>query len=59
MGKVYERSSERFSEITFETSKVISMLKEAGFSDIRTFEDMTFAEPNDKTERITFCCVKE
>ncbi len=59
VGKVYERSSERFSEITFETSKVVSMLKEAGFSDIRTFEDMTFDEPNNKTERITFCCVKE
>ncbi len=59
VGKVYERSSERFSEITFETDKVISMLKESGFGNIKAFEDMTFNEPNDKTERITFCCVKE
>ncbi len=59
VGKVYERSSERFSEITFETDTVISMLKESGFGNIKAFEDMTFNEPNDKTERITFCCVKE
>ncbi len=59
VGKVYERSSERFSEITFETDTVISMLKESGFGNIKAFEDMTFNEPNNKTERITFCCVKE
>ncbi len=59
VGKVYERSSERFSEITLDTDKVISMLKESGFVNIKAFEDMTLNEPNDKTERITFCCVKE
>ena len=56
---LYERSSERFSEITLDNDKVISMLKESGFKDIRLFDDMSFNEPNETTERITYCCVKE
>ncbi|MDO4460127.1 MAG: class I SAM-dependent methyltransferase [Clostridia bacterium] len=56
--KLYDRSSERFSEITYETDFITDLLRKAGFDEIEVFDDMTFEPQKEKSERITFCCRK-
>lgn len=59
MGKYYERSSERFSEITLPQDKVVEMLLKAGFCDIEVFDDMGFEMPSETSQRLVFVAKKK
>ena len=57
-GNLYRKSSEHFSEITFDLSVITEMLKASGFIQIEIYDDMSFSPPNNKSERVVFCCKK-
>ncbi len=54
----YERSCESFSEITFPLKEVEQMLVNSGFKLIDIFEDMSFNEVSDNTEKAMFIAQK-
>ena len=57
-GNLYERQSERFAEITFETDVIESLLKECGFKDVYVYDDMTFDTPKQDSQRVLFVAKK-
>ncbi len=56
--KLYERESEHFSEITFNTDVIRSLLLECGFKDVHIYDDMSFNTPAAKSQRVVFVAVK-
>lgn len=53
-GDVYRRSSECFSERAYSTEKLVSWLEEAGMETVAVYGAMTFAPPEEQTDRIVF-----
>ena len=51
-GKVYSRSKEHFSEISFEPNILKDILFEAGFKAVEIFDDLSFDSPKEDTQRI-------
>lgn len=57
-GEVYERYSEDFSERAYTEKELKSILLEYGFETIGIFEDLSFENPKEDTERIFFVARK-
>jgi ubiquinone/menaquinone biosynthesis C-methylase UbiE len=57
-GNAYYRSSEHFYERAYSTELIISMLAKVGLEVVGLFDDLTFDEPNDKTERTIVAAIK-
>lgn len=58
-GKLYHRSSEHFSEYAYEIDVVGGWLKAAGFSLVTLFDELTFQEPGEHSQRVVFAAKKE
>ncbi|HEX3038448.1 MAG TPA: methyltransferase domain-containing protein [Oscillospiraceae bacterium] len=56
--EVYHRSSEHFYERAYPTEQLISMLNQAGMELVHLYDDMSFSEPNDTSERLVFVTKK-
>lgn len=54
----YERFSESFGEIAFESGVIEDALKQAGFEILDRYDDYTDKKPDDRTERIVYVCKK-
>lgn len=54
----YERFYEEHKERIYEIDEVLSMLKKAGFEDVKVYGDNTFKLPSEKEERIYFIAKK-
>lgn len=56
---VYRRSCEDFTEIAFSDETIRAFLKEAGFSDIKSYGEMKKTPPSETEERIIYVARKE
>ena len=54
----YERYSESFSEIAFDSQTIEGALAQAGFEILDRFDDYTDKKPTDTTQRIVYVCKK-
>ncbi|WP_099203947.1 class I SAM-dependent DNA methyltransferase [Scatolibacter rhodanostii] len=57
-GTSYIRSSEHFFEQTYEVQEIKDMLQEAGFKNIAVYDELSFEEPRDNSQRLVFVCQK-
>ena len=55
-GDLYRRFEERHIQKIYESETVQGALKEAGFSEINVYDDLTFRKPKEKSLRIYFVC---
>lgn len=53
-GGVYRRFEEVHTERVYEISDIVSLLKDAGFEEIKTNKAFTFEDPDETCERINF-----
>lgn len=58
-GKVYYRSSERFSERAYSDDELSSMLQRAGFEVVARYGDMTFEAPTVDEQRVIYIARKK
>ncbi len=58
-GDLYDRLSDGFSERAFTDEELRSALRESGFRIVGAFDDMTMNEPDERSERVYYCAVKE
>lgn len=56
---IYERYDELHSQRAYSVDFIKNLLLDIGFRSIKTFDDYTDKDINDKTMRITFTCIKE
>lgn len=57
-GKLYRRSSERFSEWAYPVPEVLELLKEAGFDPVHVYQEMTFSAPDPQSQRLVYAARK-
>lgn len=57
--KGYKRFCERHLQRAYTEDEIKNALKNAGFTDIKTFDGFNFKKPSKKSERITFVCRKK
>lgn len=55
-GKAYRRFEERHLQRAYSEKELRYMLEKAGFSQIDTYDALTFAKPCENSERIVFVC---
>lgn len=55
----YVRSSESFSERVYNNDEITSMLKKAGFSVLKVFDENTFNKPKANSQRVIYVTRKE
>ena len=55
----YIRESESFSEYAYSREEIENMLQLSGFEVLAVYEDMSFSEPKDDTQRMTFTARKK
>ena len=55
----YRRESEIFSEYAYTRENIQNMLEKSGFKVLAVYNDMTFEEPGEDTQRMTFAAMKE
>lgn len=53
-GEVYERFEERHLQRAYSEKEIRCILKKAGFSKVDSYNELTFDEPTEKSERIVF-----
>ena len=53
-GQTYERSSEAFTEQVYDAEELLAMLQNAGFTDIKIYDELTCEEPQEKSQRLFF-----
>lgn len=58
-GSVYRRSAEHFSEFAYPWEQVERWLKEAGFGDIHTYQELSFEPPQKDSQRLIIAAKKE
>lgn len=58
-GGLYERFSETHIQRAYTESELASLLKEAGFTNIRVYEALTFASPRGESQRLQFTAEKQ
>lgn len=58
-GEIYYRDSESFREQVYSDSEISEMLTEAGFDIINIFDDLTFNEVKETSEKAVFVCRKQ
>lgn len=54
----FERFEEVHQQRAYTEDEIVDMLKESGFSDIKSYGDFTFEKPNEESQRIFFVCKK-
>lgn len=57
-GRVYRRSTERFSECAYPVEAVGEMLGKAGFGEIQVFHELTFEPPKEDSQRLIYAAKK-
>lgn len=57
-GEIYRRIEEIHVQKAYKTDEIHHMLSKCGFTDIGIFDEFTFSEPNDKSQRIFFVAKK-
>lgn len=57
-GESYDRYSEEFNERAYSIGDLTIALKNAGFRDIRVYDELTLNPPKDDSERLYFVCKK-
>ena len=55
-GDMYERFEERHLQRAYSERELRALLKEAGFSNIRVYDELSFDAPTKKSERLVFVC---
>ncbi|MCC8160363.1 MAG: class I SAM-dependent methyltransferase [Oscillospiraceae bacterium] len=55
-GKKYARFEERHLQRAHSVGELTFLLKKAGFTSVDTFDELSFAAPNQNSERIVFVC---
>lgn len=58
-GESYDRYSEEFNEYAYSVDELKAMLNNAGFTDIRIYDELTTDSPKENSERLYFVCKKE
>lgn len=58
-GMSYDRYSEEFNEYAYSVDELTDMLNNAGFSDIRIYDELTTEPAKENSERLYFVCKKE
>lgn len=56
---VYYRSNESFKEFAYPLSDIEKMLDQSGFLTVGIYDDMTFEEPKENSQRVTFAAKKK
>ena len=57
-GDKYERFSESFREFAYPTSNIKRLLEDADFEVLAVYDEGTFNEPNEQSQRVTFAAKK-
>lgn len=57
-GKNYDRYSEEFNERAYSSDEIIAMLKNAGFSTVNVYDELSLKAPRSDSERLYFVCKK-
>ena len=57
-GGRYLRSTERFSERAYPVEEVVDLLGQAGFGDIRIYDELSFQPPREESQRLVFAAKK-
>ncbi len=52
----YDRFEERHIQRGWKKSEIIKMLKAVGFYDVSVYDELTFSEPYEESERLVFVC---
>ncbi|MDD6564383.1 MAG: class I SAM-dependent methyltransferase, partial [Clostridiales bacterium] len=55
-GETYERFEERHLQRGWSENEMRRMLKGAGFTDVSVYDELTFNNPTDASERLVFVC---
>ena len=58
-GRLYARSTERFSERAYPAEEIVGRLSQAGFGDIQMFDELTFLPPREDSQRLVFAAKKQ
>ncbi len=57
-GKSYDRFSEEFEETAYSVEELSNLLNKVGFVDIKVYDELSYDEPKNDSERIYFVCKK-
>lgn len=57
-GENYDRSSEEFEETAYSVEELSTWLKNSGFVDIKIYDELSYDEPKNDSERLYFVCKK-
>lgn len=57
-GESYNRFSEEFEETAYSVEELSSLLNKVGFVDIKVYDELSYDEPKNDSERLYFVCKK-
>lgn len=57
-GQSYDRFSEEFCETAYSVDELKDALKNTGFVDIKVYDELTYNNPDENSERLFFVCKK-
>lgn len=57
-GKSYDRFSEEFEETAYSIKELSTSLKNSGFVNIKVYDELSYDEPKNDSERLYFVCKK-
>lgn len=57
-GENYDRFSEEFEETAYSVEELSAWLKNSGFVDIKIYDELSYDEPKNDSERLYFVCKK-
>lgn len=57
-GENYDRFSEEFKETAYSVEELSTLLKNSGFVDIKIYDELSYDEPKNDSERLYFVCKK-
>lgn len=57
-GENYDRFSEEFEETAYSVDELSTLLKNSGFVDIKLYDELSYDEPKNDSERLYFVCKK-
>ena len=57
-GESYDRFSEEFEETAYSVEELSSLLNKVGFVDIKVYDELSYDEPKNDSERLYFVCKK-
>jgi 2-polyprenyl-3-methyl-5-hydroxy-6-metoxy-1,4-benzoquinol methylase len=55
----YRRSTEQFYERAYEEEQIVSLLSQSGMEMVGLFDDLSFREPDEQSERVVFAARKK